>query len=538
MAYTITDRCIRCHNCLPQCPRNAIYVDGDTYQIDLELCNSCRNDYEEPQCVVLCPVNSPVPHQARKGRYKNDQRQIASPTLFPNGKTNPFASAMVIWELCNILAQRSSVNWQTDPTGNLFYQRQVSQGRSNLSFRPTEISDLHETAPGFLSAALARPVLESLDIRAACLHLIYAAHATGVERPWEDGFVINDQQIEDYLGLDKRKDLSKPVKLALIKDLVQQPCKFRVTIDWATQGQIQGFSLADDYVWHLADTEHHFQEDDSGCKHLVGMTFHIQAGEWAKYFLNKQGYWQRSAFYQYGNLPKSLLTAVMSSWQQHEGATRMMLWLLFKTRMGEEQRITVPTLMRIAYGEERVTQSMQNRGTHHRLMRMFESDLEVLNHYGLRPVFDPDTYPEEIQPLWAKLAAVPEDAEAALEFWMNDGQNGRRLTDPAPKGKWQRLMNARISRFNLPPDWEPRPTQVAAKKQSRSHGRSMAVKPPKNPPLSSSQIVAGRQRLQMSQRVLAQQIGKSQSWIRDVENGRFQPTERDQVLLRKVLGIG
>jgi hypothetical protein len=121
----------------------------------------------------------------------------------------------------------------------------------------------------------------------------------------------------------------------------------------------------------------------------VGLTFRIQAGIWAKYFLNKQGCKDYFAFYQYGTLPKTLIHTVMSIWQQHEGATRMMLWLLFKTKVGAEQRITVLTLMRVAYGDEKINHCIVCRDDRKRLLRTFESDLEVLNHYGLKPVFDP-----------------------------------------------------------------------------------------------------------------------------------------------------
>ena len=143
-------------------------------------------------------------------------------------------------------------------------------------------------------------------------------------------------------------------------------------------------------LWHLVDIQHHFQEDDHGCKYLIGLTFKVKAGLWAQYFLNKQACKERTAFYQYGSLPKTLLTTVMSIWQQHEGAVRLMLWLLFKTKMGKEQRITVPTLLRIAYGEEKVALASRQREERKRLLRTFESDLEILNHYGMKPLFDPD----------------------------------------------------------------------------------------------------------------------------------------------------
>jgi DNA-binding transcriptional regulator YiaG len=251
--------------------------------------------------------------------------------------------------------------------------------------------------------------------------------------------------------------------------------------------------------------------------------------------LNRTGYKTHTAFYQYGTLPKSLLTTVMSIWQQHEGAARILLWLLFKTKMGHEQRLTIPTLMRIAYGETKLTQVSSQVEGRKRLLRTFESDLEVLNEYGIKPVFDPVTYPTEIQPLWAKLAELPDDAEAALEFWTKDGSSDCRLTDAAPRGKWNRVINARLLHFQLPGDWQ----KPISKKTKPKHHRQSHQQVPfaSHSTLSGQQILAARQKLQLSQRALALRIGKSQSWVRDVERGRFRPASQDQALLRQVLMI-
>ncbi len=532
MVYTITTGCVGCDSCRPHCPTGAIRIESEQYWIDPTLCNSCTGYYPEPQCVVFCPSSSAVPLQAKKGRCKVDIRTATSPDLFPNGKSNPFASAIVMWELCNVLAQQRSLPWEADTSGKISYQRQVSKGRGAITFQITD--QVEPEPPVALEGETAFSAIRSLDIRAACMHLIYAAHATALDKPWEQEFVIRDRQIEDYLGLEKRKDLSKLAKLTLIKDIAQQPCKIITCIDWPGQGKVSGFSIRESRLWHLLSIEHHFQEDDLGCKHLVGLTFRIKAGIWAKYFLNKQGCQERTAFYQYGTLPKSLLSAVMSNWQQHEGAARMMLWLLFKTKMGREQRITIPTLMRVAYGEEKVIVAASYREERKRLLRTFESDLEVLSHYGLKPVFDPITYPPDIQPLWAKLADLPDDAEAALEFWTNDGSNGTRLTDAGPRGKWNRLMNARILWFELPTAWERKSAEVEKKKQRTTNRR---IKSKTQPALSREEIMAARKNLRLSQRELAKMTGKSQSWIRDIENGRFRANSEDQVLLRKVLGL-
>ncbi len=544
MAYTITSLCTQCNDCLPLCPTGAIKQDGEKLWIDPMLCNNCEGFYEQPLCGSICLQDAPMPLQAKKGRCKVDAKVSTNPKLFPNAKTHTFASAIVVWEACNVLAQRQSLPWQVDESGNLCHRRQVSGGRGEVTLCITDASTPESLpdSPMVLEVEAAQTAIASWDIRAACLHLMYAAYATSLERPWEETFTVSDQDISDYLGLGKRKDLSKLAKLTLIKTLVEQPCKLLVTLDWSPQGRFRKITVPQSHLWHLIETQQHFQDDHLGCKHLTGLTFTVKAGQWAEFFLNRQGAKEGTTFYQYGTLPKSLLMAVMSLWQQHEGVARIMLWLLFKTRMGREQRITVPTLMRIAYGEERVLKASSQREERKRLLRSFESDLEVLNHYGLKPVFDPVTYPVEIQPLWAKLADLPDDAEAALDFWIKDGSNDTRLTDAAPRDKWNRLMQARFLCFELPEGWEAQTAQTTTKKprqsqrnaQSHQHSDKSALT---RSLLSGQQIVAARKSLRLSQRDLATHVGKSQSWVRDIENGRLRVGFKEQQLLLKVLGV-
>lgn len=535
MAYKISGDCMGCDVCRPQCPTGAIHIEENGgFWINPVLCNNCEGFFEKPQCVLACDLNVPVPYQAIKGRAKTvEARPITSPDLFTNGKNSPFASAIVIWEACNLLAQRKSLPWKSHDN-TLVYQRSIHQGRGSITLKLTD--DITSDPPVAATTKDAVEILDEMDIRSACLHLLYAAYATTLEKPWEEEFIIGDHQIEAYLGLDKRKDLSKPVKLNLIKDLAQEPCWLSASIEFPKQGKVPAFSLSESRLWEMQEVQHHFQEDELGCKHLIGLTFKVKAGKWAKYFLNKQGCKEQSAFYQYGNLPKSLIAGIMSIWQQHEGAARMLLWLLFKSRIGKEQRMMVPTLMRVAYGEEKVSIAAGQREERKRLMRAFESDLAVLNHYGLKPEFDPVTYPPEIRPLWSKLANLPDDAEEALEFWMNDGSGDSRLTDAAPRGKWNLLMNARVLSFALPADWELS-SELQKKKQRRVASKTEQKFRNRDRSLSSEQIVNARKSAGLSQRQLAERAGKSQSWIRDIENGRFQIKAQDQMLLKKVLGL-
>ncbi len=533
MAYTIKDGCTSCGSCRPECPYGAIKIENewDGYWIDPTLCNGCK-DVEIPRCIEACSLGSLTPLPPKKGRYKSTLLPATILDLFLNRKTTPFASSMVMWEACNILAQRQTLSWQTDPDGYLCYNRPVRRGKGEMRFRLAANPEAEVLVP--MTTGMATAAIANFDIRAACIHLIFAAYVVSADCPWEETFVLNNQHIEKYLGLDKRKDLSKLDKLTLIKDLVYQCCRILVALDWPRQGKVKSFTLDEHPVWHLLETQYYFEEDARGYRHLIGLEFTIQAGIWVKYFLNKREYRHQTAFYQYGILPRSLLTEIMSNWQQHEGAIRLLVWLLFKVRLGGDQRMKVCTLLHIAYGEERVMEATTVRGAYKRMIKTFESDLETIYYHGLKPLFDPETYPSDIQPLWAKVADIPDDPGDALKFWSEDANRALSLTDTAPRDKWQRLLNARLLGFELPEAWQ-QTVRRRTPKRRRQPSQSQVVT--QSEQLSGSDINTARRQQNLTQRALADRLGKSQSWVRDIEKGRFKINVGDQALLREVLDI-
>ncbi|MDF2567227.1 MAG: 4Fe-4S binding domain [Oscillospiraceae bacterium] len=54
MAYKITDDCISCGACEPECPVSAISAADDKYVIDADTCIDCG------ACSGVCPVSAPV----------------------------------------------------------------------------------------------------------------------------------------------------------------------------------------------------------------------------------------------------------------------------------------------------------------------------------------------------------------------------------------------------------------------------------------------------------------------------------------------
>ncbi len=66
MAYKITDECINCGACEPECPNQAITAGDDIYLIDPEKCTECVGHHDASQCAAVCPVDCCVPDPDHK----------------------------------------------------------------------------------------------------------------------------------------------------------------------------------------------------------------------------------------------------------------------------------------------------------------------------------------------------------------------------------------------------------------------------------------------------------------------------------------
>ena len=61
MATTITEECINCGACEPECPNEAISEGEDIYVIDANLCTECVGFHDYEACQAVCPVECCIP---------------------------------------------------------------------------------------------------------------------------------------------------------------------------------------------------------------------------------------------------------------------------------------------------------------------------------------------------------------------------------------------------------------------------------------------------------------------------------------------
>ncbi len=480
----------------------AVYID-QAVQLVLEKDDLAAKSL--PELEILAGMGSkPLP-----------QAPFTNPDLFMNRNTHSFATCKLLWESVNVLTQRTDLLWQPDADGKLAYTRTLNDGRGKLIFWVTD--DLEAQSPESLAGEAALTVIETFDIRAACMHLIYAAHVTTLDRPWEEEFVIDDTQISTYLGLDKRKDLTKEKRLKLIERIAEQPAQILTFLHWPQQGNIESFYVEKSRLWDVA-IGYHGQRDIFGGIKCTGLTIRCRAGMWAKYFLNKRGADDGAAFYQYGVLSKTLLQTINRVWQHSEGAARMLSWLSFKTRVSTNQTIMTATLMEVAYGLVKVTSAQRDRDLRSELANTWDNDLRILCDAGMMIEFDPITYPVEIQPDWTE---------------------GGRGLNKRPNGFWDQLRTSKLK--ILPPqdiaDGIAK-LQRKKKKNTESGSHPVSLKRSKQaPPLSGEQIKAAREAKGWSQEDLGKQVSRTKMWVSLIERGKRSIKPEDAAQLQDILGI-
>ncbi len=81
MALKITEECINCDVCEPECPNGAISQGPEIYVIDPERCTECVGHFDEPQCVDVCPVDCIILDSGRSETREDLQRKFVRLTV-------------------------------------------------------------------------------------------------------------------------------------------------------------------------------------------------------------------------------------------------------------------------------------------------------------------------------------------------------------------------------------------------------------------------------------------------------------------------
>ena len=83
MALKITEDCINCDVCEPECPNDAIYQGEEIYEIDFDRCTECVGHFDVSQCTEVCPIeciivddSKPENQAMLEAKYQQLQKEL------------------------------------------------------------------------------------------------------------------------------------------------------------------------------------------------------------------------------------------------------------------------------------------------------------------------------------------------------------------------------------------------------------------------------------------------------------------------------
>jgi len=103
MSTIITDECINCGACEPECPNGAISEGDEIYVINPSLCTECVGFHGDESCQLVCPVECCIPDP--------NNRETEIELLQKANKIHPNNSLPVLNNLNETNSRFRNPNW-------------------------------------------------------------------------------------------------------------------------------------------------------------------------------------------------------------------------------------------------------------------------------------------------------------------------------------------------------------------------------------------------------------------------------------------
>lgn len=461
-------------------------------------------------------------HQITRRIRKPRKLPPTEPPLFVSQTIEMTATGAPVISATQAYCKRPE--WEEYSPGKLYFQRRFGKGR----YVEFYIMNQQEQQPESITTQAEHEVQERYGVMAARLHAIFATYATRQIRPWEESFCLRGSDLIQALGLDRRKDMTKSEKLQAIADLAWLVGTLGAIVHWR-EGQLDLCVTRKSPVWVIQYVEEYFQPQILGVDsvdELCEVLIRVQPGAWAEKFLNREGEQENRALHQFGYLHKA---AFALNPNRQELAAVLTLYLLQNRRARSSGKYRIRTLLEAVLAPQEITSIQQTRQYRSRFVQRFYDALEALVEIGFQIQFDA-TFPIELRPAWSELpdeddaidavATAPKKASLPIgffELWLDGILH---ITAPTDVEAVVAEVEARRSKANSC-DRRQKARSSESAPATTSHTIVSEIHSSRS---SHSAVLTGhevrrcRKLLKMSQAELAQHLGKSQSWVRDLEN--------------------
>uniref|UniRef100_B8HZ30 HTH cro/C1-type domain-containing protein n=1 Tax=Cyanothece sp. (strain PCC 7425 / ATCC 29141) TaxID=395961 RepID=B8HZ30_CYAP4 len=412
-------------------------------------------------------------------------------------------------------------DWSEYEKNRLYFHRSFGKGR-HIEFY---ILNKQKHQPGFITSFAESEILRLYGIHAARLHAVFATYAAQQKEPWKETFILLGSDLIKTLRIHTGNRLKKADKLKAIADLAWVLGTLGAKIQWQ-EGYLDLTIVERSLIW-IVNVKEQYQNDLNGNPgELIEVEIEVQAGQWTRNFLNREGEKQRTALYQYGFINQDILSIDP---YKKELAAALALYLIQNRRSHPSGKYRIQTLLEAVMSVQEINLIRKDKLKRSRFVKRFYILLEELTEVNFTIQFD-ENFPKDLLPSWA---VILKEADNDLILADNGFQEQR-----MPDGFFDTWLQGVV--IIIPP--APVEGELASFEASKAEVVKQIARPCSNQLLpsgsargsitpellddaiSSNQSLTGamvkKLRLQagLSQMDLAIAMGMSQSWVRNIEN--------------------
>ena len=460
---------------------------------------------------------SPSTLPTRKGRKRTSKSRALANTKLPLFAHKPIEmTATGAPVISATQAFLKHPDWNEYEENRLYFRRSFGKGRS-IEFY---ILNKQKHQPGFITSFAEPEILLSYGIHAARLHAVFATYAAQQREPWKEPFTLFGSDLIKILRIHTGNKFKKAEKLKAVADLAWTLGTLGATIQWQ-EGYLDLTMIERSLIW-IVDVKEQYQNDINGNPgELVEVEIEVLPGLWTRNFLNREGEKQRRALYQYGFINEDVLSIDP---YKKEIAAALALYLIQHRRAHPSGKYRIITLLEAVISTHEIEAIRKDKLKRSRFVKRFYTLLEELTESNFSIQFD-EAFPSEFLPSWAILSDKEEsedDIEIPQEQRMPDGFFDRWLqcvlivTPPTP-------IETELVAFET-----QKADSTKRFQKSRSVSRQITeeavpteaieVQAVEVAEFTGAKVKQYRNKLGLSQMDVAEAMGMSQSWIRDIEN--------------------
>jgi DNA-binding transcriptional regulator YiaG len=399
-------------------------------------------------------------------------------------------------------------DWSEYEENRLYFHRSFGKGR-HIEFY---ILNKQKHQPGFITSFAEPEILRLYGIHAARLHAVFATYAAQQKEPWKETFTLLGSDLIKILRIHTGNKLKKADKLKAIADLAWVLGTLGAKIQWQ-EGYLDLTIVERSMIW-IVNVKEQYQNDLHGNPgELIEVEIEVQAGQWTRNFLNREGEKQRTALYQYGFINQDVLSIDP---YKKELAAALGLYLIQNRRSHPSGRYRIQTLLEAVMSMQEIDLIRQDKLKRSRFVKRFYVLLEDLTEVNFTIQFDP-TFPPELLPAWAiapptadspTADTLPADPRMPDGFFDNWLQGVVIILAPAP-------IEGELASFEAN---KLAPAKSAAKSTITVEAQTIPDIAALPRELTGAMVRQLRQAAGLSQMDVAIALGMSQSWVRNIEN--------------------